>query len=62
MNVWILQTGCYEDVWIQGVYATAELAKAAWKGTWKTDAEGNWSNNLDWDDYGRVTVHTVVSE
>ena len=29
MKVYLLETGCYEDRWVEGVYATPEAAMAA---------------------------------
>lgn len=62
MKVYIAERGVYEDRWIEGVYATPDLAMAANPGTdWRyyPDDE-SWSNQLDMDDACRIFTEVVL--
>jgi hypothetical protein len=57
--VWLLEMGLYDEKGVVGIYSTAEQAMEGVKGTWQQDADGDWSNDLDWDDAARVTAYRV---
>ena len=51
MKVWVVTKGVCSDVWIPGVYATAEAAILAHpRGTWKKLGDGCFRNDLDGGD------------
>lgn len=68
MVVYVLETGCYEQRGIMGIYASAESAMAAHNPTpgrtrgdytWKQSGDGCWTFSADWDDAADVTEWQV---
>ena len=72
MNVYLLETGCYEDRAVLGVFLTPGSAMAAWdrKGlgiqrgnhlsyTWSEESDGRWSFDADWDDAATITRYRI---
>jgi hypothetical protein len=74
VKVYIVEMGCYSDRYVEGVYATAELAMAAnpipdeipsryrtkSPAAWREHPDGRWTNGLDWDMAGEIWEATVV--
>ncbi len=61
MTVYVLNRGCYDSAYIQGVYSTLQLAMQAVimpKQTWRKDGE-SWSNGLDWDAAASIEPYVV---
>ena len=61
-HVWVLETGCYDDRDIKGVFATAEDAMEAWPaplGWVQPYADSYWSNQMDWDDAAAIYQYEV---
>jgi hypothetical protein len=58
-SVWVVERGCYESTYVEGVYATIEAAIAAnpvpedgdvsCPGGWQQTGDDSWSNGMDWD-------------
>jgi hypothetical protein len=68
VKVYVLESGVYSDRFVDGVFATPELAMAAHgKGVWTKDTylhdDGteaiSWSNGLDWGDAGYIAEYEV---
>lgn len=68
MRVYVLETGCYEQQGVAGIFTSVEAAVAASPiregatvlrpGGWKPDDapgfEGHWNNGCDWDDAASI--------
>lgn len=76
-TVWIVEVGCYDERYIQGVYSSPEAAIAAnplpthdrvtvtRPGGWakvEQDEWVEWDNGLDWDDAARCYSLTIDGE
>lgn len=70
-TVWIVEVGCYDERYIQGVYSSPEAAIIANPlpthdritvlrlGGWQQDEHGEWDNGLDWSDAARCYRLTI---
>ena len=71
MKIWIAEKGCYEDRYVEGVYASLEGAKAANPIRedarlvdrkkpigWSGEGDGIHTNGCDWED--RVTIYALT--
>lgn len=73
MKVYVLEVGCYENEFIEGVYATPESAMAAhqpernkWHSpghsyTWRERDGDTWYFGADWGDAATITEYEVKS-
>ena len=73
MKVYVLESGCYEEILIWGVFSTPEKAMATWHParsvhadprhtyTWNP-AGGPWLFSADWGDFAQVTEYEVDEE
>lgn len=61
MNVWVLESGCYDSRGVVGVFSTAEKAMEAYPagggrlGGWQ-ESDGSW---LDWDEGMELTSYQL---
>ena len=63
MKVWVLESGCYEQRCVAGIYTSAEIAMACCNKRWKWiyDKKLNiWTNNQDWDDFCELSEHEII--
>lgn len=73
MKVWVVETGCYENFGLSGVYSSLDVAKENHPITdsmlkqypdaqWIQESDGSWSNNADWDHLTQIREVEVLSE
>lgn len=56
MKVYILQSGCYDEKSIRGVYSSEKKAMAAGQSeAWVSEIPGVWMNGLDWEKAEEIT-------
>ena len=71
-TIWVLQVGCYEQEYIQGVYASPEAAISDCPipsnipqryflrtDGWKQRDDGSWGNGLDYDYAANITPFEI---
>jgi len=68
VKVYVLETGCYENRAVAGIFDNPERAMAQAKGEWMRETyfkdDGtpvvSWSNDLDWDSAASVSEYDVT--
>lgn len=66
MNVFVVESGCYEQRTVIGVYSSLEAAQETdpnceWAHWSDGDGYEDWSNGKDWDEAKRISAYELES-